>query len=108
MNIEINVGKKIAFVGHSGCGKSTIFQLLLRYYRPSKGRILLSGEDIKDYDIHYLRQCFGVVSQEPVLFNGSFAYNIVYNAENITDQQMREATKTANALDFIEGDEEII
>lgn len=71
-SISLDIGKKIAFVGHSGCGKSTIFQLLQRFYEPSKGQILVDGVDIKDYDIHYLRSCFGVVSQEPVLFNGTF------------------------------------
>lgn len=97
----MNVGKKIAFVGHSGCGKSTIFQILQRFYEPSKGKVLIDGEDIKDYDIHYLRSCFGVVSQEPVLFNGSFKYNIIYNMEGVSDEDMTKAAKLANALSFI-------
>jgi ABC-type multidrug transport system fused ATPase/permease subunit len=65
---------------------------------------LIDGVDIKDYDIHYLRNCFGVVSQEPVLFNGSFKYNIIYNMEKITDDDMINAAKKANALAFIEGE----
>lgn len=68
-NLRINKGTKVAFVGHSGCGKSTIIQMLLRFYDPSSGQILIDGIDIKDYDIHYLRKQLGVVSQEPVLFN---------------------------------------
>lgn len=107
-SIDLNVGKKIAFVGHSGCGKSTIFQLLQRFYEPSKGQILIDGQDIKDYDIHYLRSCFGVVSQEPVLFNGSFKYNIIYNLEKISDDEMTKAAKQANALSFIEGEERLV
>lgn len=103
-SIDLDVGKKIAFVGHSGCGKSTIFQLLQRFYEPSKGTILIDGQDIKDYDIHYLRSCFGVVSQEPVLFNGSFKYNIIYNMEKVSDENMIKAAKQANALSFIEGE----
>ena len=68
LNLNIEEGKKIAFVGSSGCGKSTILQLLQRFYFPEKGTITINGIDIKDFDIHYLRQKFGVVSQEPTLF----------------------------------------
>jgi subfamily B ATP-binding cassette protein MsbA len=64
---------------------------------------LIDEVDIKDYDIHYLRSCFGVVSQEPVLFNGSFKYNIIYNIDKATDDDMISAAKKANALSFIEG-----
>ena len=63
MNININSGQKVAFVGPSGCGKSTIIQLLQRFYLPESGQITIDGVDIKDYDIHYLRSKYGVVSQ---------------------------------------------
>lgn len=79
MALRVKKGHKVAFVGTSGCGKSTIIQLLQRFYFPMKGKITIGGIDIKDFDIHYLRSKFGVVSQEPVLFNGSFADNIRYN-----------------------------
>jgi ABC-type multidrug transport system fused ATPase/permease subunit len=72
MNIKIRLGQKVAFVGPSGCGKSTIIQLLQRFYLPESGQVTIDGVDIKDYDIHYLRSRYGVVSQEPVLFNTSF------------------------------------
>jgi len=72
MDIEIKTGQKVAFVGPSGCGKSTIMQLLQRFYFPNEGNITIDGIDIKDFDIHYLRSKLGVVSQEPVLFDGSF------------------------------------
>lgn len=85
INLEIKPGQKIAFVGPSGCGKSTIIQLLQRFYSPIAGKITIDGIDIKDYDIHYLRSNFGVVSQEPVLFNASFKENIKYNKEDATD-----------------------
>jgi len=79
MGLRVRNGTKVAFVGTSGCGKSTIIQLLQRFYFPKKGKITINNIDIKDFDIHYLRSQFGVVSQEPVLFNGSFTDNIKYN-----------------------------
>ena len=86
MNLRVKEGTKAAFVGTSGCGKSTILQLLQRFYEPEKGKITINGVDIKDYDLHYLRSCFGVVSQEPVLFNGTFKDNIKYNLEEVSDE----------------------
>ena len=90
----------------SGCGKSTIIQLLLRFYDPESGRITLNNVDIRDYNIHYLRNLFGVVSQEPVLFNGSFAENIRYNLEDLSNEKVRDAADQANALSFILGNEQ--
>lgn len=88
MELKIKKGHKAAFVGTSGCGKSTIIQLLQRFYFPSSGTIEIGGINIKDFDIHYLRSRFGVVSQEPVLFNGTFAENIKYNKEDATMAQI--------------------
>ena len=64
-NLSMNIknGTKVAFVGTSGCGKSTIMQMLQRFYDPTEGKIIINGNDIKDYDIKYLRKNFGVVSQ---------------------------------------------
>lgn len=75
-----------------------------RFYEPESGTILLDGTNIKDYDIHFLRSQFGVVSQEPVLFNTSFKENIKYNLETATDQDIIEAAKQAYAYDFIMGE----
>ena len=61
--MSIKNGTKVAFVGTSGCGKSTIMQMLQRFYDPTEGKIIINGNDIKDYDIKYLRSNFGVVSQ---------------------------------------------
>lgn len=69
LNLEIRQGQSVGFVGPSGCGKSTVHQLLQRFYDPTQGSILIDGINIKDYDIHHLRDSLGVVSQEPVLFN---------------------------------------
>ena len=79
--------------------------MILRFYDPSEGEILIDGHNIKDYDIHYLRKAIGVVSQEPVLFNGSFRYNMIYNLENVTEEQMIAAAHEANAYAFIKGEE---
>ena len=84
-------GMKIGFVGRSGCGKSTIFQLLQRFYEPSSGEITIDGVNLKDYDIHYLRSCLGVVSQEPVLFNETIGNNIKYNKEDATKEDITNA-----------------
>jgi len=67
----------------------------------------LDGRNIKDYDLHYLRRLFGVVSQEPVLFNASFRENIQYNRFDVSEQDIRLAAQKANALQFIEGNEAI-
>ena len=76
LNFKISSNSKVAFVGPSGCGKSTVMSLLLRYYNPQQGEILIDGIDIKKYNLKQLRDSFGVVSQEPTLFNGTIEYNI--------------------------------
>lgn len=107
LNLKIPPGAKVALVGPSGCGKSTITQMILRFYEPESGEIMLDGRNIKDYDLKYLRKLFGVVSQEPVLFNASFRDNIKYNKEDATEENMKLAAHQANALQFIEGAEPI-
>ena len=101
-NLSINAGSKVALVGSSGCGKSTIIALLMRFYDIQEGAIYLDGLDIRDYDLNFLRRCFGLVSQEPVLFNGTIEYNIKYVREDADAEEMRNAAKAANALEFIE------
>lgn len=105
LNFKISAGKKIAFVGASGCGKSTIIGLLLRFYDIDEGAILLDGINIKEYDLYFLRRLFGLVSQEPVLFNGTIEYNLKYIREDATDEEMKEAARNACALNFIEKNE---
>ena len=83
VSFKIKRKEKVAIVGHSGCGKSTILQLLYGFYKPTLGNILINNVNINDYDIHYLRSCYGVVSQEPVLFNTTREGNIRYNSLNV-------------------------
>lgn len=68
----------------------------------------MDGVNIKDYDIHYLRSCIGVINRDPFIFEGSFKENIVYNIENVNDNDIRDAAKKANALGFIEINEKIV
>jgi len=102
VNFEIPATYKIALVGASGCGKSTITNLLLRFYDIESGNILIDGADIKDYNVSKLRQQIGYVMQEPILFNTSIKDNILYGNLNATDFEVRKAALLANALTFIE------
>ena len=100
-SIDIPQGKICAIVGGSGCGKSTILGLLPRWYDAHHGHILVDGEENKNYNIKYLREQIGFVSQEPNLFNISIKENILYGKEDATDEEIYEAAKKANIHDFI-------
>lgn len=109
-NLTIEPGETVAFVGRSGAGKSTVMNLLLRFYDPQGGDITLDGNSIKDLNIRYLRSQMGYVGQEPVLFTGTVAENIAYGIppselETLSKEETRrrvvEAAKLANAHDFI-------
>jgi subfamily B ATP-binding cassette protein MsbA len=91
----------IALVGSSGAGKSTIADLVPRFYDPTGGAILMDGKDLRDYDYRTVRQAIGVVSQETYLFNASVRYNIAYGLAGRTDDEVIEAAKRANAYEFI-------
>ena len=103
INIDIQKGNKIAFVGSSGCGKSTITQLIERFYDPSNGTVYLDKYDIKDLNLYWLRSQIGIVSQEPILFDLSIAENIAYgdNSRQVDMNEIIEAAKKANIHDFI-------
>lgn len=79
LDMVIPAGQKVAMVGPSGCGKSTVMSLLLRFYEPQSGSILIDDVDIRHYSHHTLRSLFGVVSQEPIMFNGSVRFNVMFN-----------------------------
>lgn len=103
VSLEVPAGRKIALVGYSGAGKSTIVQLLMRYHTPQGGMVLVDGQDIQSFDITAYRQNIAVVPQEVILFGGTIRENIAYGKPNATQEEVREAARKANALDFIES-----
>lgn len=103
VSLTAEPGQMIGLCGHSGAGKSTIVNLLCRFYDVTDGQILLDGRDVRDYDVQWLRTQIGVVLQEPYLFHGTIADNIRYGRPDATDREIIEAARAANAHDFIVG-----
>ncbi len=101
INLKIEKGKTIALVGQSGSGKTTLADMLPRFYDPSQGNILIDGVDIKKLKLHDLRDLMGIVTQESILFNDTVYGNIAFGMEHVTEQQVIEAAKIANAHEFI-------
>ncbi|WP_029904916.1 ABC transporter ATP-binding protein [Prevotella sp. 10(H)] len=101
VSITIPKGKTVALVGQSGSGKSTMADLLPRFYDVNEGGIYIDDTNIKDADVHDLRALMGNVNQEAILFNDSFFNNIAFGVENATPEKVIEAAKVANAHDFI-------
>lgn len=103
LNMKIMPNETVALVGESGCGKSTIVSLILRFYDVNEGSILIDGVDVRDWDLASLRQAMGLVMQEPTLFNYSVAENILYGNSDALNSEIRQATQVANANEFIES-----
>ena len=101
ITLSINRGETTALVGASGAGKTTLADLLPRFYDPSRGRILVDGVDIRKLKINSLRQRMAIVSQDTFIFNTTVRDNIVYGVENASDENIYDAAQMANALDFI-------
>lgn len=101
INLKISKGKVVALVGQSGAGKTTMVDLLPRFYDVSEGAILIDGTDIRQYRLADLRSLFGIVSQESILFNDTVFNNIAFGMKNVTEEQVVEAAKIANAHNFI-------
>ncbi|MEH0158226.1 ABC transporter transmembrane domain-containing protein [Limibacter armeniacum] len=101
VNLEIGAGEKVAFVGASGAGKSTMVQTLLRFYDLNGGSIKVDGEDIAGYDLIAYRSNIGIVPQEVILFGGTIRENIAYGKPGASESEIIEAAQKANAYDFI-------
>ncbi len=106
INLTIEKGKTVALVGQSGGGKSTLVDLIPRYYDVQEGEVLIDGINVKDLDIHDLRQLIGNVNQEAILFNDTFFNNISFGVDNATLEQVEEAARIANADEFIKASED--
>lgn len=102
ISFKIASGEKVALVGASGSGKSTIVKLLLRFYPFLGGQVTVDGKRIDEYDLDFFRQNLALVPQEVLLFGGTIRENIAYGQLDATDEAIREAAQKANALDFIE------
>ena len=104
IDLHIPAGATVALVGQSGSGKSTMADLIPRFYDPTAGRVTIGGTDIRNLDIAALRSLTGIVSQEPILFNDTVAANIAFGVDDATREQIVEAARVANAHDTPVGD----
>lgn len=103
VNLHIKEGQKIALVGQSGSGKSTIVSLLMEFYPLDSGSISIAGKELGDYNLTHLRQNVGIVPQEVILFGGTIAENILYGKPDATQEELTNAARKSNCLEFIES-----
>ena len=101
VSLDVGAGQRVALVGHSGSGKSSIGRLLFRFYDVTGGRITIDGQDIRQITQHSLHQAIGVVPQDTVLFNDTIYYNIAYGRDNATEAEVHAAARAAKIHDFI-------
>jgi len=103
LNLTIEAEEAVAIVGESGQGKSTFISLVMRFYDPEFGTVLIDGVDVKEYNIVQLRERLGLVMQEPLLFNYTLRENILYGKLDASNEQIEDAATAANCKEFIEG-----
>jgi len=102
IHFEAKKGQLIGIIGGTGSGKSSVVNLITRFYDATKGRVLLNGIDVKDYPIATLREKIGIVPQKAVLFKGTIRENICWGKENATDEEIRKALEIAQATEFVQ------
>ena len=100
-SLSVSKGKTVALVGQSGSGKSTIANLLTRFYDVQNGHIKIDGIDIKDFNLQSLRGLMGLVTQDSILFNDTIKNNLLLGKQNATDAEIIDALKVANAYEFV-------
>ena len=105
ISFKVTGGDFLGIMGHTGAGKTTILKLLMRYYTPDSGEVLINGQPITDFTLHSLREAIGFVSQEPFLFYGSVRDNVIYN-QTAKDDDLQNALEMAGAWDFVQELEE--
>jgi ATP-binding cassette subfamily B protein/subfamily B ATP-binding cassette protein MsbA len=102
VNLSVKAGQTVALVGPSGAGKTTLSNLVARFYDPTAGRITLDGRDLRDFDVESFRALLGIVEQDVFLFDGSIGENIAYARRDATPEEVRAAAEAANAAEFID------
>jgi ATP-binding cassette subfamily B protein len=102
VRLQVKAGQTVALVGPSGAGKTTLCNLVARFYDPTAGRVTLDGRNLKEYDVETFRALLGVVEQDVFLFDGTIAQNIAYSRKQATPDEIRQAAGIANALEFID------
>ena len=102
VNLTVRAGQTVALVGPSGAGKTTLSNLVARFYDPGSGRVTLDGRDLRDYDVESFRTLLGVVEQDVFLFDGTIRQNIAYARRDATVEEVRAAAEAANATEFID------
>ncbi len=101
ISFEVTGGDFLGIMGHTGAGKTTILKLLMRYYTPNSGEVLINGRPITDFTLHSLREAIGFVSQEPFLFYGTVRENVIYN-QSAKDEDLQKALEMAGAWEFVQ------
>ena len=102
IDLKVSAGQTVALVGPSGAGKTTLSNLVARFYDPTAGRVTLDGRDLRDYDVESFRSLLGIVEQDVFLFDGTIADNIAYSRRDATPAEVRAAAEAANAAEFID------
>jgi ATP-binding cassette subfamily B protein/subfamily B ATP-binding cassette protein MsbA len=102
VSLSVKAGQTVALVGPSGAGKTTLSNLVARFYDPTSGRVTLDGRDLRDYDVESFRSLLGVVEQDVFLFDGTIRQNIAYARRDASESEIRAAAVAANAMEFID------